>query len=300
MQVVFLGTGAEIPTNDRNVTSIAVIFKSSQYILIDCGEATQHQILKTSLELNKLEAIYITNLHGDHIFGLPGLLYSLNIIRSDKLTIHGPPGLSDFLAFPISQITNYNIEINEYMNVDDYNILSRHIIGESEYMVERAKVNYNILSYAYKITHLKTTTKIDTKRLYPKIDYYRNELEKIGYKPVEKIVDVLQNGESITLNNGFIFTPKNYSEMINDKSLVIVPNNYDSGNIQYYFKECDVLINEYSYSNNAYKVAVNMNASMLILTHFSNRYQINDDDSKDGQEKEIAILCANDFTKVCI
>ena len=300
MQVVFLGTGAEIPTNDRNVTSIAVIFKSSQYILIDCGEATQHQILKASLELNKLEAVYITNLRGDHIFGLPGLLYSLNMMRNHKLTIYGPPGLSDFLAFPISQITNYKIEINEYMNVDDYNIVSRHIIGESEYMIERAKVNYNILSYAYKITHLKITTQIDKKRLYPKIDYYRNELEKIGYNPVEKIVDVLQNGESITLNNGFIFTPANYSEMINDKSLVIVPNNCDSRNIQYYFKECDVLINERSYSNNVYKVAVNMNASMLILTHFNNRYQINDDDSKDEEKKEIAILCANDFTKVCI
>lgn len=99
MRLYFLGTGSQKPTKTRNVTSIALILDNGHYILFDCGEATQHQIIKSDLSFSKLNSIFITHLHGDHIFGLPGLLCSLNDVFEGKdLNIYGPLGLKSFLS----------------------------------------------------------------------------------------------------------------------------------------------------------------------------------------------------------
>lgn len=100
MQLQFLGTGAGMPSKSRN-TSATLVNLSAEgrgYWLFDCGEATQHQILHTSLKPRKIEKIFITHLHGDHIFGLPGLLSSRSFLGGDEpLTIYSPPGLQDWL-----------------------------------------------------------------------------------------------------------------------------------------------------------------------------------------------------------
>ena len=120
MKTLFLGTAAGKPSNHRNVTSIAVIFEDAEFILVDCGEATQHQIMNSILKLSKLKAIYITHLHGDHIFGLPGLLCTLNEIRTEKLCIIGPRGLKEYLKFTTRFINNYRLDIKEYGYTDEH------------------------------------------------------------------------------------------------------------------------------------------------------------------------------------
>ena len=66
--------------------------------LFDCGEATQHQILHTSIKPSKIENIFITHLHGDHLYGLPGLLASRSFQGGEsKLTIYGPKGVKDYV-----------------------------------------------------------------------------------------------------------------------------------------------------------------------------------------------------------
>ena len=78
MEITFLGTGAGVPSRSRNVTSIMLklLDESNEMWMFDCGEATQHQIMKTTLKPRKVTKIFITHLHGDHIFGLPGFLSS--------------------------------------------------------------------------------------------------------------------------------------------------------------------------------------------------------------------------------
>ena len=85
MKLYFLGTGSQKPSKTRNVTSIALILQTNKYILFDCGEGTQQQILKSNISLTNLHSIFITHLHGDHIFGLPGLLFSMNEILEEKI-----------------------------------------------------------------------------------------------------------------------------------------------------------------------------------------------------------------------
>src|SRR5690625_2094814 len=74
MEITFLGTGAGMPSKDRNVSAIILnlLQERNSLWLFDCGEATQHQILQTKIKPRKINKIFITHLHGDHIFGLPG------------------------------------------------------------------------------------------------------------------------------------------------------------------------------------------------------------------------------------
>ena len=120
MELLFLGTGAGVPAKLRNVTAMAlkILQKRNAVWLFDCGEATQHQIIHTNLKPRKIEKIFITHLHGDHIFGLPGLLGSRSFQGgTDKLFIYGPKGIREFIevSLQVSQ-THLKYELEYYRN----------------------------------------------------------------------------------------------------------------------------------------------------------------------------------------
>lgn len=99
MRLTFLGTSAGVPTPDRNVTAQAVQFDHGPIWLLDCGEATQHQLMRAGLKAAKVERILITHLHGDHILGLPGMLAAIAISgRGEPVQVCGPPGLRELVA----------------------------------------------------------------------------------------------------------------------------------------------------------------------------------------------------------
>ena len=89
-----------MPAKTRNVTSVALklLEERRSVWLFDCGEATQHQILHTTIKPRKIEKIFITHLHGDHVYGLPGLLGSRSFQGGEEeLTIYGPKGIKAFI-----------------------------------------------------------------------------------------------------------------------------------------------------------------------------------------------------------
>lgn len=87
MELEFLGTGAGSPAKFRNVTGIALklLEERNSIWLFDCGEGTQHQILRTNIRPRKIDKIFITHLHGDHVFGLPGFLSSRSFQGGDQM-----------------------------------------------------------------------------------------------------------------------------------------------------------------------------------------------------------------------
>lgn len=98
MRITFLGTSAGQPTRNRNVTAQALRFDDGSWWLVDCGEATQHRVRDAGLRSIRCDRILITHLHGDHCWGLPGMLMAIAIAgRQDPVQVAGPAGLARLL-----------------------------------------------------------------------------------------------------------------------------------------------------------------------------------------------------------
>ena len=96
--VIPLGTAAAIPTPRRHLSALAVERKG-RILLLDCGEGTQYRFLDADLNRARIDAVFITHLHGDHVFGLPGLLSTMDLLqRTDPVTVVGPNGLHDLVT----------------------------------------------------------------------------------------------------------------------------------------------------------------------------------------------------------
>ena len=99
IEVVFLGTGSAVPTRFRNLSSTALI-RQGEIFLFDCGEATQIQFRRAGLRPGRLSRIFISHFHGDHLFGLPGLLTSLQMADCQQdIFLYGPEGISEYIKF---------------------------------------------------------------------------------------------------------------------------------------------------------------------------------------------------------
>ena len=111
MELTFLGTSSGSPSFTRNVSSYALRL-TDEIWLFDCGEATQHQLMRSNLRYSKITRIFITHMHGDHIFGLPGLICALSGASAEKRRVHGkdpdplyitgPPGICEFVKAAIA------------------------------------------------------------------------------------------------------------------------------------------------------------------------------------------------------
>ena len=150
MEIQFLGTGAGSPSKVRNVSSLALklLDERNEVWLFDVGEGTQHQILQTTIKPRKIAKVFITHLHGDHIFGLPGFLASrANQGGTEPLTIYGPPGIEDFVktSLKVSQShLSYAIKF----------VLLRHpgvIFDDQTFKVSFDRLDHRITSFGFRV-----------------------------------------------------------------------------------------------------------------------------------------------------
>lgn len=116
-EVTLIGVNSAIPVNDRHPSSQIVNYNGS-LILIDCGEGTQTRLTRYGVKRMKIEHILISHLHGDHVYGLPGLLTSFALYgRTDKIVLHGPIGIKRYIETILEcseAFLPYTLEIIEY------------------------------------------------------------------------------------------------------------------------------------------------------------------------------------------
>ena len=331
MKITFLGTAAGKPSKYRNVTSIAIELDSSEFILVDCGEGTQTQIIKSNLKINKLNSIYITHLHGDHIFGLPGLLASLNEYRTDDLNIYGPVGISNFISFMVnnnfSRNNNYSLNVLE---IDDtYGRIESINYKNTSYDIEYCHVIHDVPCYSYTITKIDTSSKINIKKLQPFLDKYSKEIINLGYNPVNRIISKLKEDKEIKLSDIILNLNTFEEDKMDNKRLTICLDNSCSNNLLKFIKKTNCLVHECTYAfteetkNDDVKLtskaishghstsrmgslmAKKLNCDNLIFTHFSNRYEISngkmiDEDFIINDCEKISncdVKCAYDFSE---
>lgn len=274
MKLLFLGTGAGMPAKQRNVSSLALMLQQERNAvwLFDCGEATQHQILRTSLKPSKIEKIFITHLHGDHIFGLPGLLGSRSFQGGiTELTLYGPKGIRDFVetALKVSQThLKYFLTIVE---------IDESIVFEDEqFLVEAMLLEHGLPSFGYRITEKDKPGKLDADRL---------AADGIQPGPIYKS---LKNGETVMLDNGKIIQGKDYlGPSQKGRVITILGDTRPCKNAFNLAKDADVLVHEatfaagseemaseyyHSTTTQAATLAQNARVQQLILNHISSRY----------------------------
>lgn len=299
MKLLFLGTGAGVPAKQRNVSSLALMLLQERNAvwLFDCGEATQHQILYTSLKPSKIEKIFITHLHGDHIFGLPGLLGSRSFQGGlTELTVYGPKGIKEFIhtALHISQThLKYPLSIIE--------IEEGIIFEDDQFIVETKLLDHALDSYGFRITEKDKQGRLDADRL-----------KALGIKP-GPIYKRLKDGEKVTLDDGRVIDGQDFlGPPQKGRIITILGDTRPCKNALFLAQNADVLVHEatfragseemawdYFHSTNvqAANVAKQANVGQLILNHISSRYVQDDwiELTKEAQEIFPNTILAVDF-----
>ncbi|MBM7563367.1 ribonuclease Z [Paenibacillus sacheonensis] len=274
MHLTFLGTSAGRPTRTRNVTSIALSLPEPQcaFWLFDAGEGTQHRMLGTKLKLNKLERIFITHMHGDHINGLPGLLSSRSYFEgAGPLAIYGPTGLSSYLN-GIFELTG--VHLNYELNVIE--ISAGEVVADDRYIVEAAELQHRMPCFGYRITERPQFGQLNLRRLA--------ELNV----PPGPWYGRLKRGEDVALQDGRTIRASDVvGDMQPGRVVTILGDTRPCGNAVLLAKQADLLVHEATFAGGleekaasyghstfaqAAETARDAGAKRMIVTHFSSRY----------------------------
>ncbi|MGM0212720.1 ribonuclease Z [Enterococcus sp. AZ109] len=299
MELEFLGTGAGVPAKHRNVSSIALklLAERNAIWLFDCGEGTQMQILRTSIRPRKIEKIFITHLHGDHIFGLPGLLSSRSFQGGDEeLELYGPPGIEKFVktALQVSQTRlSYPIryiEVNEGI-----------IFQDKQFSVECRLLDHGINSYGYRVVEADHEGTLQVEKL-----------EALGI-PAGPVYGQIKQGKTVTLKDGRVVNGQDFiGEKKQGRIVTIFGDTRYTPVSMELAKNSDVMVHEstfrkdeekmaraynHSTTQQAAKVAKKAQVKQLILTHISARYLAKDalELEKEAQEIFKQTKIAKDF-----
>ncbi|MFC0269846.1 ribonuclease Z [Metabacillus herbersteinensis] len=301
MNVMFLGTGAGMPAKSRNVTSIALqlLEERKAVWLFDCGEATQHQILHTSIKPRRIEKIFITHMHGDHIYGLPGLLGSRSFQGGETLlTIYGPKGIKEFvektLLLSYTHI-KYPLEIIE--------VADGIAFEDSQFRVAVKKLEHGVPCLGYRVVEKDTpgTLQVDKLRaldvppgpIYQKLKQGNTvKLEDGRELNGEDFLGPHQEGRIVTILGDTRICEQSVELALN-ADLLIHEATFGHADDQLAFDYF------HSTTSQAAKIALEANVKQLVITHISSRYQGEDSESLLNEAREIFINTdlANDFEK---
>ena len=153
MQVTFLGTSSGVPTRGRNVSAVALrLPQRAELWLFDCGEGTQHQFLRSDLRVSQLRRVFVTHMHGDHVFGLPGLLASLGLAGTcSGIDLYGPDPLRDYLEGVLrtsSTRIGYPLRSHRVKEAASSGAL---LLDDDDITVRCTKLIHRVPAYAYRV-----------------------------------------------------------------------------------------------------------------------------------------------------
>lgn len=162
MELLFLGTSSGTPTRARNVSAVALLEGTGKgWHLVDCGEATQHQVLRTPLSLHDLRGIHITHVHGDHCYGLPGLLASAAMSgRTRPLPIVAPQGIAEWIEATLRLSQSHLPYALDFQATETLGAWHH-----GELRVEAFPLSHRVPSFAYRFSERRPDPRLDIARL---------------------------------------------------------------------------------------------------------------------------------------
>jgi ribonuclease Z len=274
LKLTILGCYAATPRTLTNPTSQVLDIKNRLF-LIDCGEGTQVQLRKNKIKFSKINHIFISHLHGDHFFGLIGLIATFALLgRTTDLHIYGPKGIKEIVDLQLklsNSWTSYKLIFNELTSKE-----SEVIYEDNKVIVKTIPLKHRVYTNGFLFQE-----KIGERKLNPNafIDF---EIETCYYQNIK-------NGKDITLDDGRIIENSKLSfdpdptmsyafcsdTKYNESIISIIEN------VSVLYHESTFLDSEedkaaktmHSTAKEAAKIALKANAKQLILGHYSTRYE---------------------------
>ena len=275
-EVIPLGTASAVPTRERNLSSTALLC-GGRMLLFDCGEGTQFQLLRAGLKPSRLDAICITHLHGDHYFGLMGLLSTMTLFkRSDALTLVGPAGLAAILqALPGVQEHDLPFRLDFLELWDD---LTHAVVLETKtYTVEARPLDHRVFTVGYRFQEKTQPGHLDVEQA--------RALGVTDYRHYR----ALKAGEAVTLDDRRVVQPEAVvGPPRPGRSFAYVTDTRPCEAAMTLARNADLLYHEatfgddlperaaetgHSTARQAAEIARRAEAKRLILGHFSARYK---------------------------
>jgi ribonuclease Z len=270
LDVVFLGTSGGMPSAHRNPAGL-LIRRGGERILVDCGEGTQRQLLRSTVGLVDLGEIFVTHFHADHYLGLPGMLKTFALRgREVPLTVYGPPGLRDLfgslrrvfgkLTYPLDLV---ELRAGEAQEREDYAIVP-------------FAVSHGVSALGYALVEQPRPGRFDV-----------DTADALGV-PNGPARGALQRGESVTIDDGRVVTP---DEVLGPpragRKVVLAGDTEPTATVIEAAHGADLLVHEatfcdeeadraadtrHSTARGAAAVAREAEVALLALTHVSPRY----------------------------
>jgi ribonuclease Z len=274
MKIVLLGTSSAVPTLTRGLSATALI-REGDIFLFDCGEGTQLQLMRSGVKRSRIHSIFIGHLHGDHLYGIAGLLSTLHLDgRETPLNVFGPEGLRNFLN---ASFRTSDLQFTFKLTVQEFPRGYRgRVLDEEEFFVDALPLDHSIFCLGWRFQEK------------PKPGIFNLErAQELGI-PRGPLYGKLQHGESIRLEDGRMITPDMVlGETRQGKSVVYCLDTQFSERSIQLADNCTALIHEttfgpdaidmarerkHSTMEDAARVAREAGAQTLIATHFSSRY----------------------------
>lgn len=275
LKLTILGFNSAIPKK-KSAPTAQLLEISNRHFLIDCGEGTQVQLRKAKAKFSKINHIFISHLHGDHVFGLIGLISTLQLLgKETPLYIFGPKGLKDFI---MNQLVHTQSNCSFALNFKELNGSESELIFEDDKVeVFTIPLNHRIYTNGYLFREKSKNRKlnIEAVKKYPEIDTcdYQN----------------LKNGRDFQLLSGEMI-PNELLTFPAEKSYsyAFCSDTRYKPDIVSIIQDVDLLYHEatfledlkemadytgHSTAKEAAMIAKSANAGKLVLGHFSNRYK---------------------------
>jgi ribonuclease Z len=273
VQITFLGTSAGVPTRSRNVSCVALrLPQRGEVWLFDCGEGTQHQLLRSDLKLSQVTRIFITHLHGDHLFGLVGLLASAGMAgHAERIDVYGPRGLDDYVR-DITRSSETHFSYPAEVHV----VEAGTVFEDEEFTVSCLPLKHWVRTFGYRVVERDRAGAFDVERAVA-----------AGIPP-GPLYGRLKRGERITLRDGREVEGRDFcGPSVAGRRVVYCTDTIYCPSAVELARDADVLIHEATYAGQdedlarrslhsttlmAASVASEAGAEQLILTHLSPRY----------------------------
>ncbi|WET02134.1 ribonuclease Z [Flavobacterium sp. YJ01] len=295
MKLTILGCYAATPRTLTNPTSQVLEIKNRLF-LIDCGEGTQVQLRKNKIKFSKINHIFISHLHGDHLFGLIGTISTFSLLgRTTDLHIYGPKGIKELILLQLKLTeswTTYSLFFHELESKE-----SEVIFEDKKVIVKTIPLKHRVYTNGYHFQEKPDERKLNVEAVQ------QYDVHVAYYQKIKNGGDITLDDGTVVENKKLTFDPpptKSYafcSDTVYNESIIPIIENTDILYHESTFLESEARLAEktlHSTAKEAARIALKANVKHLILGHYSTRYDGLEPFKKEAEEVFPNVLLADD------